>query len=156
MKLKAFSLIEIVVALFLSAIVISAVYSGYVFTHQQFFKFASIKTEISNYYKLSEVLHREFEMSQRVLKTGERRIAIEQMNQTINYHFDQDFIVRAIKEQTDTFFFKVEGLEIIGFNIKNEVVLEHLRINLNEERTLSFTKTYGAILQIEKEDGNSY
>ena len=80
MKLKAFSLLEIVISLFLSSIVISAVYSGYVFTHKQFFKFTDIKTEIRNYFELSEVLNREFYMAKKVLKKGERKIEIQMMD----------------------------------------------------------------------------
>jgi hypothetical protein len=156
MRFKAFSIIEIIVALFLSAIVISAVYSGYVFTHQQFFKFTSVKTEIRNYYKVSEVLHRDFEISKKILKKGPRKIALEQLDKTIAYTFEEDFIVRTIQERTDTFFLKVEGIELKGIQLKNDFVLEHLHLNLSKERTLSLTKTYGAILQIEKEDGDRY
>ena len=80
MKLKAYSLLEIIVALFLSGIVISAVYSGYVFTHQQFFKFTTIKTEIRNYFELLEVLNREFETSKKVIKKGDREIEVEMID----------------------------------------------------------------------------
>jgi prepilin-type N-terminal cleavage/methylation domain-containing protein len=156
MKLKAFSLIEIIVAMFLSAIVISAVYSGYVFTHKQFFRFTSIKTEIRNYFQLSEVLNREFETSKRVLKKGARRLDIEMIDKTINYSFENDFIVRSIDEQTDTFFFKIDGVEISGFDIKNDFIIDHLVLKMDDDKAFSLYKPYGAIVQIEKEDGDRY
>jgi prepilin-type N-terminal cleavage/methylation domain-containing protein len=112
MKFKAFSLIEIIVALFLSAIIISAVYSGYLFTHQQFFRFAAVKTEIRNYFKLAEVLNREFETSKRVLKIGERRVDIELIDKTIKYTFENDFILRRVNEQVDSFFVNLQRIEI--------------------------------------------
>jgi hypothetical protein len=156
MRFNAFSILEMIVALFLSAIVISAVYSGYVFTNQQFYKFTSVKTEIRNYYQLSEVLHRDCEISKKVLKIGERKIAVEQIDQTIDYTFEDDFMVRTIHERADTFFLKVEGIEIKGVQLKNEFIVEQLHLNMSEERTFSLTKTYGAILQIEKEDGDRH
>lgn len=156
MKLKAFSLIEIIVAMFLSAIVISAVYSGYLFTHKQFFRFTSIKTEIRNYFQFSEVLNREFETSKRVLKKGARRLDIEMIDKTINYSFENDFIVRSIDEQTDTFFFKIEGIEINGVTIKNDFIIDHLVLSMDDDKAFSFYKPYGAIVQIEEEDGDRY
>ena len=156
MKLKAFSLLEIVISLFLSSIVISAVYSGYVFTHKQFFKFTDIKTEIRNYFELSEVLNREFYMAKKVLKKGERKIEIQMMDKTINYSFDNDFIVRSIEEQTDTFLFKIDNVEINSFNLESKSFVDYMVLTMDRDKYLSLYKSYGAIVQLEKEDGDRY
>ena len=159
MKLKAYSLIEIIVALFLSGIVISAVYSGYVFTHQQFFKFTTIKTEIRNYFELSEVLNREFETSKKVLKKGNREIEIEMIDRVIQYSFNEEQILRTLGERVDTFFFKIEAIEISAFDASEELLVDYLALTIKENnniKPLSLYKDYGAVIQIEKEDGNRY
>lgn len=159
MKLKAYSLIEIIVALFLSAIVISAVYSGYVFTHQQFYKFTTIKTEIRNYFELSEVLNREFETAKKILKKGDREIEIETIDKVIQYSFNEDLILRKLGGRVDTFFFKIEEVEIRSFNVSEELLVDYLTLTIKENgnvKPLSLYKDYGAVIQIEKEDGNRY
>jgi len=159
MKVKAFSLLEIVVALFLSGIVISAVYSGYVFTHQQFFKFTTIKTEIRYYFELAEVLNREFEIAKKVFKKGDREIEIELIDKVVQYSFGEEQIVRRLYERTDTFFFNVEEVEMSDFNVSEELLIDYLTLTIKENentKTLSLFKDYGAVIQIEKEDGNRY
>ena len=71
-----FSFLEVLVSIVISGIVISTAYSVYVFTHKQFFKFTSAKTEIRDYFELSNVLNREFETAKKVIKTGEQEIEI--------------------------------------------------------------------------------
>ncbi len=156
MKLKAFSLIEIIVAMFLSAIVISAVYSGYLFTHKQFYKFSSIKTEIRTYFQLAEVMNREFETAKRIIKKSGRNLEIEMIDQSIQYSFESDYIVRTVREQTDTFLFKVNTVDVEGFTIENDFVIDHLVLSMDNNKTVSLFKEYGAIVQIEKEDGDRY
>lgn len=159
MKLKAYSLLEIIVALFLSGIVISAVYSGYVFTHKQFFKFTAIKTEIRNYFELSEVLNREFETSKKVLKIGDRAIEIEMIDKVIQYSFNEEQILRTLNGRVDTFLFKVDAIEMSAFNVSEEILVDYLALTITEKgdaKSLSLYKDYGAVIQIEKEDGNRY
>jgi prepilin-type N-terminal cleavage/methylation domain-containing protein len=154
MKLKAFSLLEVMVAILLSGIVISAIYSGYLFTHKQFFRFNAIKTEIRNYFELSEVLNREFETAKKIIKTGSQEIEIEMIDKTVSYSFNTNYILRTIENQVDTFFVGVTNAEI---NVINELVDEaivdftELSIKENEqEKMLSLYKNYGAIVKIEE------
>lgn len=159
MKLKAFSLLEIMIAIFLSGIVISAIYSGYYFTHQQFFKFTGIKTEIRNYFELSEVLNREFETAKKVVRKSSREIEIEMIDKVIHYSFNEEQILRTLDERVDTFFFKINGVEMSGFNVSGEVLVDYLTLTIKEGKNtkqLSLYKGYGAVIQIEKEDGNRY
>ncbi|PCI94569.1 MAG: hypothetical protein COB15_13690 [Flavobacteriales bacterium] len=156
MKLKAYSLLELMISIFLSGIIISAVYSGYVFSHKQFFKFSAIKTEIRSYFELSEVLNREFETAKKVIKKGSRSIEIEMIDRKINYSFDDDFIVRTLNERTDTFFFKVNDVEINSFDVNKESLIDYMVLTVKDDKQISLYKYYGAIIQIEKEDGNRY
>lgn len=53
MKLKAFSILELMVAILISGIIISAAFSVFIFSNKQFFKFTAIKTDILDYFELS-------------------------------------------------------------------------------------------------------
>ncbi len=150
MKLKAYSLLELMIAIFLSGIVVSAVYSGYVFTHKQFFKFSSIKTEIRSYFELAEVLNREFETSKKIVKKDDRTIEFEMIGRTINYSFDDNFIVRTFNEKVDTFFFEINGVEINSFEVEEEAFVDHMVLTIKEDQQLSLYKSYGAIVKLEK------
>ncbi len=153
MKLKAFSLLEVLFSIIISGIVISTAYSVYVFTHKQFFIFTSAKTEIRNYFELSNVLNREFETAKKVIKKGPQEIEIELINNRINYSFHNDYILRTIKTHTDTFSFSVVDVEMNVVNeLKEEQVIDYMKLTMDEEeggRSMSMYKNYGAILKIE-------
>ena len=153
MKLKAFSILELIVAIFLSGIVISAVYSGYAFTHQQFFKFTAIKTEIRNYFTLAGVLNREFESAKKVLKISSREIEIEMIDEKIHYSFNTEYIIRTLNEQTDTFSFKISDVTMDVFQVEDQYFVEYITLTLDDkgkEKPLTLYKSYGAVIQIEK------
>ncbi len=154
MKLKAFSLLELMIAILLSGFVISAIYSGYVFTVQQFYKFTSIKTEIRNYFELSEVLNREFENAKKVIKKSSNEIQIESIDKTIYYSFNDNNIIRTIAEQTDTFFFAVTAIKMNTINeLIQDPIVDYLVLtigNEEKEKSLSFYKYYGAVTLIEE------
>ena len=154
MKLKAFSLLEIMIGIILSGFVVSAIYSGYVFTYQQFYKFSSIKTEIRNYFELSEVLNREFENAKKVIKKSSNEIQIELIDKTINYSFNDIYILRTVVEQTDTFFFAVTAVKINTLNeLMQEPIVDYMVLTIGEEekvKSLSCYKNYGAITLIEE------
>jgi prepilin-type N-terminal cleavage/methylation domain-containing protein len=151
MKLKAFSLLEIMIAILLSGIVISAIYSGYFFTHKQFFRFNAIKTEIRNYFELSEVLNREFETAKKIVKTGSQQIEIELIDKTVNYSFNTDYILRTIGNRIDTFFIGVTNVEMNVINeLAEEPLVDYTELSIKEkDNILSLYKNYGAIAKID-------
>lgn len=154
MKLKAFSLLELMIAILLSGFVISAIYSGYVFTYKQFYKFTSIKTEIRNYFELTEVLNREFENAKKVTKKSSTEIQIESIDKTIYYSFNDNTIIRTVAEQTDTFFFGVTAIKMNTINeLTQDPIVDYLVLtigNEEKEKSLSFYKYYGAVTLIEE------
>ena len=77
MKLKGFSFLEILVAIVLSGLVISAVYSVYVFTHKQYFIFNAAKSKMRNYYEFSTTINRDFEQAKKILMTNDYQIEMQ-------------------------------------------------------------------------------
>jgi len=152
-KLKAFSIIEVMVSIVISGIVISTAYSVYVFTYKQFFRFASVKTEIRNYFELSSVLTRDFETAKKVIKKGNQEVEIQLIDNQINYSFFNNHILRTINYHTDTFYFVVSDVEMNIINeLKEEPLIDYLKLTLDDDagdKFLSLHKNYGAILMIE-------
>ena len=154
MKLKAFSLLEVLIALVISGLVISMAYSGFLFAHTQFNKFKGITTELRDYFTLSEVLNREFENANKVVKKSNYEIEIQQIDNTIKYTFENDYIVRTVTNRTDTFWFQTSNIEM---NVINETIdqqlIDYLKLNFQDdkrEQSLSFMKNYEAISKIEQ------
>ncbi len=153
MKLKAFSLLEVLIALLISGLVISAAYSGFLFSHKQFNKFKGITTELREYFTLSEVLTREFENAKQVVKKSNYEIEIKEIDRSINYTFESDYILRTIAYETDTFWFKITNVEMNLINKKaDQPIVDYLTITFSDNeanQSLSFYKNYGAISKIE-------
>ena len=83
MKLRAFSFLEVMVSIVISGIVISIAYSVFIFTHKQFFRFTSIKTEIKNYFELTEVLNNDFETANKVVKKSDQEIEMQLLEKLV-------------------------------------------------------------------------
>ena len=154
MKLRAFSFLEVMVSIVISGIVISIAYSVFIFTHKQFFRFTSIKTEIRNYFELTEVLNNDFETANKVVKKSDQEIEMQLLEKNINYFFDTDYILRTVDSKTDTFFFTVSNLNFTVINeLKEEPLIESLKLNMEDksgDKMMSFYKNYGVILEVEE------
>lgn len=155
MKVKSFSFLEILVSIVISAMVISTVYSVYVFTYKQFIKFTTIKTETKNYFELASVLNREMENAKKIIKINDYELQFLLIDKTINYAFNEQHILRTINpHQVDTFFMKVSHFQATTVNENAlQPLVNHLVITMEDkgrEKVLSLYKTYGAILEVEE------
>ena len=149
MKLKAFSFLEVLVAIVISGIVISTVYSVYVFTHKQYFKFNAAQSKMRNYFEFSTTINRDFEKAKKVIMLNNYEIELQLVEQNINYQFNNEAVIRTVNLNTDTFHFTVNDIE---FNLVNELskekLIDYLKMNINDN-ALSFYKNYGAITKLE-------
>lgn len=155
MKLKGFSILELMIAIILSGMVIGTAYSVYTFTHQQLYHFSSIKSDMRNFYEFSEVLNRDVENASKIIKKSEYEIELQQLGKNVVYEFRNDFVLRYHQNNLDTFFFTVNQLE---FNVLNELkedpLVEYISLNIEDKgknKTLSFYKNYGAIIYFEED-----
>jgi len=150
MKLKAYSILELLVAILISGIVISAAYSVFIFSNKQFFRFTAVKTDVRDYFELSSTIKRDFENAKTVVKVNEGEIEMELTNQQINYQFETNYILRNIDFHTDTFLFSVTNMEINTLNnYEQGNFINYLKLDL-KNNSLSFFKDYGAIAKLEE------
>jgi prepilin-type N-terminal cleavage/methylation domain-containing protein len=149
MKLKAFSMLELMVSILISGIIISAAYSVFIFSNKQFFKFTAIKTDIRDYFELSSTLKRDFEMAKKVIKKSDDQVEMQLTDKTINYQFGANYITRTTTLHTDTFMFSSTNIEVNTLTNNNENLIDYLKLNV-KDNTLSFYKDYGAIAKLEE------
>ncbi len=150
MKVKAFSFLEVLVSIIISGIVISTVYSVYVFTYKQYFKYSAIKTNMRNYVEFTSTLNTDFENAKKVLKNSDYEIEMQLSEKTINYQFNTDYVLRTVNLKSDTFLFAVDYMQITLLNeLKNEPLITYLKLGV-KDNVLVFYKDYGAITKIEE------
>lgn len=150
MKLKAFSFLEVMVAIVISGIVISTVYTVYVFTYKQFFKYTSIKAEIRNYFEFSQVFNTDFEQAKTIVKIDEQEIEMKWLNKMVDYEFDDEYILRTVDDHMDTFLLVNSAFELnLVDPSKENGLVDYLRITVKDQ-PLSFYKNYGAQTKIKE------
>ena len=150
MRLNAFSILEVLVAIVISGIVVSTAYSVYIYSGKQFFKFRMVKAEITNYFEFTSTITRDFESAKKVVQKSDYEMEMQLPNQNINYQFEPTYILRTFHLQTDTFFFTVENMEYNTLNkFSNEPRVDYLKLTL-KNNSLTYYKDYGAIAKIEE------
>ncbi|MBI2281698.1 MAG: prepilin-type N-terminal cleavage/methylation domain-containing protein [Bacteroidetes bacterium] len=150
MKLKAFSFLEVMVAIVISGMVISTVYTAYVFTYKQFFKYASIKAEIRDYFEFSQVFNTDFEQAKTITKMDEKEVKMQWLNKSVAYEFDENYILRTVDVHVDTFFLINSAIELnLVDPSKENGLIDYLRITVKEQ-SLSFYKNYGAQINMKE------
>ena len=149
-KTKAFSFLEIMVAIIISGVVMSTAYSVYIFVNKQYIKLNTIKADVRDYFEFSSTVSRDFELAKKVVKTNDYSISMEQTDKTINYQFEGEYVLRTIHFQTDTFFFSARDILINTIaEFKEEQVVDFVKIKV-KDNDFSFYKNYGAIAKIEE------
>src|SRR5690606_4021072 len=150
MKIKAFSFLEIMVAIVISGVVMSTAYSVYIFVNQQYIKLNTIKADIRDYFEFSSTVSRDFELAKKVVKINEYTISMEQTDKTIHYQFEHEYVSRKINFQTDSVFFSATDILINTLaEFKEEQVVDFVKMKVKDNE-LSFYKNYGAIAKIEE------
>lgn len=150
MRLKAFSFLEVLVAIVISGIVISTAYSVYIYSGKQFFRFKTIKAGITDYFEFTSTLNRDFEAANKVVKKSDYEMEMQLAKKNINYQFESNYILRTINLNTDTFFFFVENVEYTTLNqLSNEPVIDYLKLTI-KDNSIAYYKDYGAVAKIEE------
>ncbi len=151
MKIKAFSFLEIMVAIIISGLVMSTAFSVYIFINKQYIKLNTIKADVRDYFEFSSTISRDFELASKVIKINDYELVMQHSNKNINYQFDNTYVLRTISFQTDTFFFGATDLFINTIKeFEEEQVVDFLKMKVKDNE-FSFYKNYGAIAKIEEE-----
>ena len=116
MKLKAFTLIEVLIAMGISLLLIFFVYSGYLFYKREFDRKELKSRKDIDLLQLDEVLQEDFFRADRVLMDGES-IRILLPAKQVSYEFGKEFVRRIAELGIDSF--KVSVLSLRGGFLKD-------------------------------------
>jgi prepilin-type N-terminal cleavage/methylation domain-containing protein len=149
-KVRAFSLIEILVVLILSSIVVSIIYMGYynITTYQA--NLLRKQQRLENISRLYFLLRKDIGRSEFVFATSDSALGCRLAGgDYISYSFESVIVTRTQNSITDTFFCKTRNQEffwqtkrIVAFPSKADEL--NFVLELNEPVSLSLFKDYDA------------
>lgn len=149
-KINAYTLMEVTVAMLLSAICIGIAYSAFDIIGNYYRTFQQKNEKADALLSIREVLSKDFQKSKLVMNTPDG-ILLEQDSVNINYVFEADRILRQIPSlRTDTFkvvwkdkYAGFEGNEVLE---PDTIDLLKLKITLDQHSLvpLTFYKHYSA------------
>ncbi len=150
MKIKAYTLFEVTIAMLLSAICIAICYSAYGIIAKYYVGFQQKNQTADAVLTLRHVLEKDFLKSNIVLK-NEEGLEMQQDSSKIYYIFNPDAVLRKIDElHTDTF--KLKPIEVGCFFEGREVLepdtIDELRFKMDLAQhvlvPIQLNKTYSA------------
>jgi Tfp pilus assembly protein PilE len=113
-KIKAFTITEIVVAMVVSAIVISIAILAYLVVSKQFTQYKALNDELLKVYEVNYLVQQDsFEANAMEFILEENSLTFTGQNQSIQYEILNDKLVRHEKGRTDTFNMAMEVLPLI-------------------------------------------
>jgi len=158
-KLKAFTVLELLVAMVISSLVISASYFTYDIIYKQFLNYKKVDKAVLDAITFRNVLNADFAAAKFVYKSGNGIRIVDFDDREYKYSFSKDQIIRKVGAASDAFLLntseiKYKELEIASVRSKLLNTLE-MSITLNEVKSrISFQKHYGADLIMQLEPDN--
>jgi len=153
LKLKAFSVVELLIAMILSSIVILIAYTMYSFTVQESMNVKLITGETLKLNTFFEILQNDFDRSESI--TGDKSmINLSSIpNQEISYIFNDKYTVRCVELVCDTFKMTFSTINITYMQETElpEKLIEGMEMsvaNNSGSYDLSFLKSYTAFQSI--------
>ncbi len=149
-RIKAYTIMELLVGMALSSIVISSAYYSYLTINKEFNRFRNAKTTILELSELNEQLDREFDFSEKIIFSNGLLTFNFVDRKPINYEFVDTFIIREIDGIKDTFDLRFLDIKVEfegQFNDNNIVssLVKSLDVKVqlfNNDCHLLFNKNY--------------
>lgn len=161
LKLKAFTLMELTIAMLISAISIGMAFYMFQYFQQLFLQQQKQRQERFSYSLFKHLLEQDIDRSV-WLKTSESGLICENEFGNISYEFAPKFIVRNQNTvQKDTFLIQTVNLDTTPRmqHLPSEELTDHIHLNIrfeNKEHQFDYHKIYSAqqLLQLESEVPN--
>ena len=149
-KIRAFTLMELLIGMIISSIVISFGYGSYTVIYKQFLSFKEIKKDIVEKMQLNTVINSDF-MNAELVNYHDKKLTFTRIQSNpLEYEFEDSLIVRKDQDVKDTF--KLTSENIISKPILMNETGDTAVINtfsfdanvLGEKEHFEFTKIYSA------------
>jgi hypothetical protein len=156
MKLKAITIIDIVVTLAISTFIVMIAMLVYLIVTAQFADYKRLNDELKDVYHLTFVLNKDFLESPTVNYNSENNTIILDSINPHKYIFGEEDIVRIMNQAIDTFRIKCVKIEcnfnreIINTGMLDECAFEFSLMKYNERLSFYLSKCYAADVLIEQ------
>jgi prepilin-type N-terminal cleavage/methylation domain-containing protein len=159
-RIRAFTLIELVVAMLISSIVVIVAFTGYEIIAGQYVDYRKKSDEITKSFLLNSLLAKDFLNSELILLNPNGDILFKFNNAPeVDYQFKEAYIIRIFANSLqDTFFIpsqnivkRFQGDSLTG----NQALIDNLSFSakvLDEKVYYQFGKEYGAGILMEAEN----
>ncbi len=148
--LKAFTLVELLVAMIITGIVVGITYQVYIMANRQFNSYKSGNEKLSQIIVFKGLLHTDFFQSSSVSKSLEKGIEVVYSDKKILYEWNDKYLLRNDNGLRDTFFINIRSSEMKFHNfiqMKTNGLLDELVLVFEEtgsEHSFCFFKKYSA------------
>ncbi len=147
-KLRAFTLMELLVGMIISSIVISFGYAAYTLIYKQFISYRHTKEKVMELAQFDQVLSNDL-LRAEVVYFHENALQFFQKNaiRTLQYNFYDDLILRKENELTDTFKISQAQLKMHFLLPDKQLFLDQLSFDTDvfgEKEHFTFDKTYSS------------
>ena len=113
--LRAFTLIEMLVAMAVSGIVITAGYVSYGMMSRHYIDFRNNSEEMNEPVVLKGILNHDIHLAKVVKRYSSNEIAaVQNDNASVNYQWNESYVLRKTSIATDTFFLPIQKADM-GF-----------------------------------------
>jgi prepilin-type N-terminal cleavage/methylation domain-containing protein len=152
-KLRAFTLMELMIGMIVSSIVTGMCYSGYMLISRQYQDYHKLKEQVNESMQLYTVLANDIAKSRSVLYANEH-LQLEGDSVSLNYFFTDDCILRNVNEITDTFRYAATDIQAVPVAEKgNAGLIQTFSFSVkmfDEATTFLYTKQYDAAALIKE------
>jgi prepilin-type N-terminal cleavage/methylation domain-containing protein len=155
-KVKAFTLMELLVSMLISGIVISIIYLSYEIIYKQYEGYKKTNKKITQALLVNTLLKTDFLKAHYILNKEKGLLFLDKQQNAIGYQFEEKYILRKANNVQDTFFLKAITIKQEFMNLKQEEpfgLVDNLFFEasiLDELEQFHFQKTYGADVLMEE------
>jgi hypothetical protein len=151
-RLRAFTIMELVIGMIISGLVLAIAYGGYSLVLRQFMSYRSLSGEISRAAALHRLLTLDFAQPSYIrYQSAELVVEAEGMEgmdtELARYRFGETSVIREQAGVRDTFPFPVSGLSSYRKGLPAEGYIDELVLECTvtgQKETLRFSKSYSA------------
>jgi hypothetical protein len=135
-SLKAFTILELLIGMILSGIVLTATFTAYRITTQQYKSYSEKSVTITEVSFLVSTLGTDFEKAKTIIRSFENNIVLQSENSMLEYRFSEKYVLRNNFLRCDTFHVAVTSIETFIRSVKvnpGETEIDELHLLLDVE-----------------------
>jgi prepilin-type N-terminal cleavage/methylation domain-containing protein len=146
-KLKAFTLIELIIGMIIGSIVVGSCYTGYSFVLKQYYNYKQTKDTINEAMLLHTLISTDFNNA-RILSYKENNLQVALDSVNIMYSFEDSFILRKESDVIDTFYLQPKAIHF-SFLKENDLgnIIDELFFEVtifDETKKFHYSKQYSS------------